>query len=61
MRIANLAGSVRTRLERGQSLLETVMVLGLLVAIAIVFNSLLHPIIIDAFKKISENLSAVGP
>jgi hypothetical protein len=47
--------------ERGQSLVEALMVLGVVVAIAIVINSLLHPIVIDAFKKMSDNLSAVGP
>lgn len=47
--------------EGGQAFLETVMVTGFLVAIAVVLNRLFGPVILEAFEKISEALSSVGP
>jgi len=47
--------------ERGQALLETVMSVGFLVAIAIAMNKMLRPIIVEAFEKIATALSSVGP
>jgi hypothetical protein len=47
--------------ESGQAFLETVMVTGFLVAIAVVLNRLFGPVILEAFEKISEALSSVGP
>lgn len=47
--------------ERGQALLETVMSVGFLVAIAIAMNKMLRPVIVDAFEKIAAALSSVGP
>ena len=47
--------------QRGQALIETVMTTGFLVAIAVVFNKLLRPVVIDAFEKIALALSSVGP
>ncbi len=57
------ARGLRARLSReeGQALLETVMVTGFLVAIAVVLNRLFGPVILEAFEKISEALSSVGP
>ena len=54
---------LRARLRRaeGQAFLETVMVTGFLVAIAVVLNRLFGPVILEAFEKISEALSSVGP
>jgi hypothetical protein len=51
----------RIRTIRGQALLETVMATGFLVAIAVVLNELLGPVILDAFEKIALKLSSVGP
>ncbi|MGH9318696.1 MAG: hypothetical protein ACRD3V_02245 [Vicinamibacteria bacterium] len=51
----------RLRREQGQALLETVMTTAFLVAIAVVLNRLFGPVILEAFEKISEALSAVGP
>lgn len=51
----------RFRTSRGQAFLETVMATGFLVAIAIVLNELLGPVILDAFEKIALKLSSVGP
>jgi hypothetical protein len=51
----------RLRGSRGQALLETVMTTGFLVAIAIVLNKLLGPVILDAFEKVAEKLASVGP
>jgi hypothetical protein len=56
---ACLAGARRA--EAGQAFLETVMVTGFLVAIAVVLNRLFGPVILEAFEKISEALSSVGP
>ena len=47
--------------ERGQALLETVMSVGFLVAIAIVINEMLPPVVVEAFEKIAQALSSVGP
>jgi hypothetical protein len=47
--------------ERGQALLETVMSVGFLVAIAIAMNKMLPPVILEAFEKIATALSSVGP
>jgi hypothetical protein len=47
--------------DEGQALLETVMTTAFLVAIAIVLNQLLGPVILDAFEKITEKLSSIGP
>ncbi|GMR23556.1 MAG: hypothetical protein BMS9Abin37_1997 [Acidobacteriota bacterium] len=47
--------------EKGQALLETVMSVGFLVAIAIAMNKMLRPIVVEAFEKIASALSAVGP
>jgi hypothetical protein len=49
------------RAEAGQAFLETVMVTGFLVAIAVVLNRLFGPVILDAFENISRALSSVGP
>lgn len=49
------------RADAGQAFLETVMVTGFLVAIAVVLNRLFGPVILEAFEKISEALSSVGP
>jgi hypothetical protein len=51
----------RLRREEGQAFLETVMVTAFLVAIAVVLNRLFGPVILEAFEKISEALSSVGP
>ncbi len=51
----------RLRREAGQAFLETVMATGFLVAIAVVLNRLFGPVILEAFEKISEALSSVGP
>jgi hypothetical protein len=51
----------RLRCEAGQAFLETVMVTGFLVAIAVVLNRLFGPVILDAFENISRALSSVGP
>ena len=51
----------RLRRENGQAFLETVMVTGFLVAIAVVLNRLFGPVILEAFEKISKALSSVGP
>ena len=47
--------------EKGQALLETVMSVGFLVAIAIAMNQMLRPIVVEAFEKIAIALSSVGP
>lgn len=47
--------------ESGQALLETVMSVGFLVAIAIAMNKMLRPVIVDAFEAIATALSSVGP
>ena len=47
--------------ERGQALLETVMCVGFLVAIATVINKMLPPVVVEAFGKIGQALSSVGP
>jgi hypothetical protein len=49
------------RAEAGQAFLETVMVTGFLVSIAVALNRLFGPVILEAFEKISEALSSVGP
>ena len=49
------------RRAEGQAFLETVMVTAFLVAIAVVLNRLFGPVILEAFEKISEALSSVGP
>lgn len=51
----------RLRSDEGQAFLETVMTTAFLVAIAIVLNKLLGPVILDAFEKITEKLSSIGP
>lgn len=51
----------RIRRQEGQAFLETVMVTGFLVAIAVVLNRMFGPVILEAFEKISKALSAVGP
>jgi hypothetical protein len=51
----------RLRREEGQAFLETVMVTGFLVAIAVALNRLFGPVILQAFEKISQALSSVGP
>jgi len=47
--------------EKGQALLETVMSVGFLVAIAVAMNKMLRPIVVEAFEKIASALSSVGP
>ena len=47
--------------EKGQALIETVMSVGFLVTIAIVMNKMLRPIVLEAFEKIANALSSVGP
>lgn len=54
-------GRHRRRSEKGQALLETVMSVGFLVAIAIAMNKMLRPIVVEAFEKIALALSSVGP
>ena len=51
----------RRRRDEGQAFLETVMVTAFLVAIAVVLNRLFGPVILEAFEKISQALSSVGP
>jgi hypothetical protein len=51
----------RFRSDEGQAFLETVMTTALLVSIAIVLNKLFGPVILDAFEKITEKLSSIGP
>lgn len=57
------ARGLRARLRRveGQAFLETVMVTGFLVAIAVAINRLFGPVILEAFENISKALSSVGP
>ena len=47
--------------HQGQAFLETMMITAFLVAIAIVMNGLLGPVVLEAFEKISEKLASVGP
>lgn len=47
--------------EGGQALLESLMVLGLIVVIAILINDLLAPVVLEAFQSIAKYLSSVGP
>ena len=47
--------------EKGAALLETVMSVGFLVAIAIAMNKMLQPVVVEAFEKIATALSSVGP
>lgn len=51
----------REHAEEGQALLETVMSVGFLVAIAIAMNAMLRPVVVEAFEKIAAALSSVGP
>jgi hypothetical protein len=46
---------------RGQSTLELQMLLGLLVAMAILVNRLLSPVVLEAFKKIAKAMTSWGP
>lgn len=55
------AGMGRWASEKGQSLVEMLMVLGLLVAMAIFINAGLSPVVLDAFQSIGRSLSSVGP
>ncbi len=57
------AGRIRvlSRVESGQALVETVMVTGMLVVIAIFLTKLIRPVLLDAFEKISKALATVGP
>jgi hypothetical protein len=48
-------------MESGQALVETVMVTGMLVSIAIILTKLIRPVLLDAFEKISKALATVGP
>jgi len=61
LRAASASHAVARRAEAGQAFLETVMVTAFLVAIAVVLNRLFGPVILEAFEKISEALSSVGP
>ena len=54
-------GSMEVDSEKGQALIETVMSVGFLVAIAIAMNKMLRPIVVEAFEKIANALSSVGP
>jgi len=47
--------------ENGAALLETVMSVGFLVAIAMAMNAMLRPVVVEAFEKIATALSSVGP
>ena len=51
----------RNRSQKGQALVETVMAVGFLVAIAVAINKLLRPVVLEAFEKIATALSSVGP
>ena len=53
-------GSAESR-QSGQAMLETVMTTAFLVAIAVVINKLLGPVLLDAVEKIGKALSSVGP
>jgi hypothetical protein len=61
LRVASAGHAGARRAEAGQAFLETVMATGFLVAIAVVLNRLFGPVILEAFEKISEALSSVGP
>jgi hypothetical protein len=61
LRAASASHAEALRAEAGQAFLETVMVTGFLVAIAVVLNRLFGPVILEAFEKISKALSSVGP
>jgi hypothetical protein len=47
--------------EQGQSVLELVMITGFVVSIAVFAHALLAPVILEAFVKASEVVSAIGP
>ena len=47
--------------RQGQAFVETMLTTAFLVAIAIVMNELLGPVVLEAFEKISEKLASVGP
>ena len=55
-----LRESMKSR-QSGQAMLETVMTTAFLVAIAVVINKLLGPVLLDAVEKIGKALSSVGP
>ena len=54
-------GIRRTKSADGQAMLELVMTTGFLVAIAVVLNKMLGPVVLQAFEKIAKALSSVGP
>jgi hypothetical protein len=51
----------RARARDGQALVETVMTTGFLVALALVLDKSLIPIVVKAFDHIAKALSSVGP
>lgn len=53
--------NLRSAPQAGAALLETVMSVGFLVAIAIVMNKMLQPVVVEAFEKIATALASVGP
>ena len=59
LRSARRAAELRS--QKGQALVETVMAIGFLVAIAVAINKLLRPVVLEAFEKIATALSSVGP
>ncbi|MGH9461113.1 MAG: hypothetical protein ACRD1X_07830 [Vicinamibacteria bacterium] len=59
--IKTTPGSKTGKAPRGQSTLELQMLLGLLVAMAILVNRLLSPVVLEAFKKIAEAMTSLGP
>lgn len=58
-RVVSLASRARAR--EGQALVETVMTTGFLVALALVLDKTLIPIVAKAFEHIANALSSVGP
>ncbi len=57
--LETLCAKVRAR--DGQALVETVMTTGFLVALALVLDKSLIPIVVKAFDHIAKALSSVGP
>lgn len=51
----------KVRAREGQALVETVMTTGFLVALALVLDKSLGPIVVKAFENIAKALSSVGP
>lgn len=56
-------GLLRAKLgaREGQAVVETVMTTGFLVALALVLDKALGPIVVKAFENVAKALSSVGP